>query len=274
MTPFRALPLVAPLLVIACSRSSPEAAPPPPDAALPPGVHPAHFLPRDDAGNLLPRHAGPPIDPKDLAPVGKRPPDWDLDATDPARDYVERYIQSTSRYGAETACVHAQASSRSGDDEATVEARDTTSDAGCHGSDAVRDRFVVSVAQDRLRLADGSRGAPLAPWPDKSDPTAAAAPSPVEADMGSWRSPIREALVAMNLVPLRLQWFGRGSYPVVSIAGWRPPMALDGGASTLLDDARKLCAASNGQPLAIFGGMDRQHLLRIRCPAVARWDTL
>jgi hypothetical protein len=54
---------------------------------------------------------------------------------------------------------------------------------------------------------------------------------------------------------------------VFTIAGFHAPqLKVDAPPSDLQAAAQKLCAASHGMPLAIFGGLDRTKLLRIRCP--------
>jgi hypothetical protein len=224
--------------------------------------HPTHK--RDEKGNLVPRRPPPPLTDAEVFPVGKREPDWDLDPADPARSYVELYVQSTSRYGADTPCVHAAASKVEGG-KTLVETRDGAGDDThkCKGTNAVRDTFAVELDKDHLALADATRGKPLANWPDGSDPAGQPAPSPIEADLST--SPLREKLRAMQLVPLRLQRYGRGSYDVVSIAGWHADVAREASDATLDDAARRICAVTNGRPIGIFAGMDRETILRIRC---------
>ena len=117
--------------------------------------------------NEKPDPPPPPTD-ADFVKLGTREPDWDLDPSDPARDYVERYIQATRRYAAERPCVHAQASRVEGG-RTLVDTRDS-SENGCKGTGAVRDTFAADVEHDRLDLADPARGAPLADWPDGSNP--------------------------------------------------------------------------------------------------------
>jgi hypothetical protein len=262
---------------VACNKSpgepaGPSAAAPKPDAGADAGIYGGednfHARPRDSKGNLIPESPAPPLASSDVAPVG-RAPDWDLDRQDPAQDYVERYIQSTSRYGDETACVHAQASTKVGD-RTLVEARDTAG-TGCKGSNAVRDTFAVDVPKDRLALADPKAGKALGPWPDGSDPGGAPATSPQEANLST--SPLRDKLKAMQLVPLRMQRYGRGSYDVVTIAGWHADVFPEAGAADTDDVARRICAVSK-RPMGLFAGMDRKTILRVKCPGQGRFETL
>ena len=217
----------------------------------------------------------PPTD-ADFVKLGAREPDWDLDPGDPALDYVERYIHAVLRYKNDHTCVHAQPS-RVENGRTLVDTRDTpdTGDGKCKGSNAVRDTFAVDVEHDHLELADPAVGAALADWPDGSGPGGMPAPSPKEGPpIDQWRSALPKAFQELELVPLRVQFYGRGSYPVISIAGWHgvvkpatPPTELKG-------VAEKLCHASAGFPLGVFTTGDRTTLLRIKCPNFVRWERL
>jgi hypothetical protein len=97
-------------------------------------------------------------------------------------------------------------------------------------------------------------------------PSCGPAASPQEGDL--LKTPLRDKLRAMQLVPLRLQLYGRGSYQVISIAGWHADVVPDASAAQLDDVARRICDVSK-RPIGIFAGMDRQTILRIRCPGQA-----
>jgi hypothetical protein len=71
-----------------------------------------------------------------------------------------------------------------------------------------------------------------------------------------------------------MQGYGRGTYPVITIAGWHNQVTPTTPAGDLRDVADRLCKANGNGPLGIFGGLDRSTMLRIRCPAAARWDRL
>jgi hypothetical protein len=227
--------------------------------------------PRDDAGNLIPRSSPPPPDPRDAIPVPKRDPDWDLDPEDPARDYVRVYAIATRRYGETLDCVDLGAS-RPVADGRRVEARVAAS---CADAGAMRDVFIADVAADHLRLEDGSTAIPLARWPDGSDP-AGPPTRPVRqaAEMSKWKSALHDALTARQLVAIRLQSYGRGSYPVITLAGWHGAVNPQATPEELKPLAVDLCKANTNLPLALFGGLDRSTTLRIRCPATVRWDKL
>jgi hypothetical protein len=207
--------------------------------------------------------------------VGKASIDWDLDAADPAMDYAERYIQATRRYKAEWRCVHAQPSRVEGG-RTLVDVRDTHDDR-CRGTGAVRDTFAVDVAQDHLDLADPSRGDPLTPWPDGSEPGGMPAAGPLEGPaMNEWhtQSPLPKALDELLLAPLRVQFYGRGSYPLITIAGWHASVMPTSSPAQLEDAAKKLCKASSNFPLGIVTAMDRSKVLRVKCPETTRWQDL
>jgi hypothetical protein len=87
-------------------------------------------------------------------------------------------------------------------------------------------------------------------------------------------SPIPKALEDLSLVPLRVQWYGRGSYTLVSVAGWHGTVTPTSSPADLAAAAQKLCKASAGFPLGIIATMDRATVLRIRCPATTRWQHL
>ena len=105
----------------------------------------------------------PPVDAAS-PPVG-----MDLDAEDPARDYVKRYVSATKRYDEKTDCVLIGKSTEK-DGKRVVEVKETPK---CGKANAVRDVFYVDVAGDRLSLDDPKTRAPLKPWPDGSAPDAA-----------------------------------------------------------------------------------------------------
>ena len=210
-----------------------------------------------------------------------RDPDMDLDSNDPASDYVRRYVAMTKRYGDRLDCIDIQPSKPAGD-KRSVEVRNT---ATCptplppgQAPGAVRDVFLVDVAGDRMSLDDPSKRDPLARWPDGSDPESPPAPKVREIDdTAHWKSTLNDAIRAQMLVPLRLQAYGRGSYPVVSLAGWYGIVQPGASPDTLRPLATALCAANGGLPLGLLTVMDRSRILRIRCGkdgASTRWDTL
>ena len=232
-------------------------------------------LARDDAGHLIPRSTPPPLASGDVPPPSGRTPDWDLDSNDPARDYVDRYVRATNRYGDKTPCVRASASKVDGA-RTLVETHDVK-DAPCNAGGALRDVFAVNTVDDRLTLADPGKGAALAKWPDGSapdgPPTEGAAAQ--EDSLTVWRFPLlRDAVKALSLAPIRVQYYGRGSYPVITLAGWHGDIAPGGSDALINDAAKKLCVASKGGPMAFFGGLDRKNILRIRCPESSHWEKL
>jgi hypothetical protein len=255
----------------ACGKSPPEpagahadASPsfPAPSAAL-------ARLPRDDAGHLVPR-TPPPAD-SAAGPVrSTRDPDWDLDSDDNARDYVRRYALGTKRYGDNLDCVDVGASQPAGDRRRVQ----VTTAASCPGAGAERDVFLVDVAADRLTVDDKSKRTPLGRWPDGSDPEGPPGAVRETASMKDWNSPLKDTIQRQLLVPIRVQTYGRGTYPVVTLAGWHGAIVPGAGPDALKGFAEALCRASNGAPIGLFGGVDRSLMLRIRCPAAARWDRL
>jgi hypothetical protein len=252
------------------SSPSTSAAPSPSDSAATAAAWRARH-PRDDAGNLIPRSSPPPVDSSLLPPKPGREPDWDLDASDAARDYVRRYALATKRYGASPECADIRPSTRTGD-RVTVEVRTA---AACPGAGTVRDVFVVDVAGDRLSVDDKATRDPLARWPDGSDPEAPPRDVLNTSDMRKWNGALKDAVFGkFQLVVIRVQMYGRGSYPVVTIAGWHGAVNM----SATPDDLRSLdddlCRANEGAPLGIIAGIDRANILRIRCPGPARWDRL
>jgi hypothetical protein len=286
--PMSALPAMSAGLlafVLGCNRTQP-AEPPTFDAG------PLHMTLSQAlglaAGSEKPAPPEPPTD-ANFVKVGKRDIDWDLDASDPASDYVERYIQATQRYGTERKCVHAQPS-RIENGRPLVDARDTPAvdrasqgagapPNGCNGTGAVRDTFAVDVDHDHLELADPARGTPLADWPDGSSPGGMPTASPKEGPaIEGWKSPLPKALQTLALVPLRVQFYGRGSYPLLSVAGWHGMLTLTSSPDELATDAKKICEASAAFPVGIIATMDRSIVLRVKCPAgaaaVARWEHL
>jgi hypothetical protein len=226
---------------------------------------------RDDAGNFIPRSTPPPVDPSLLPPKPGREPDWDLDAGDASRDYVRRYALGTRRYGASLECVDIRPSTHTGD-KVTVEVKTAN---GCPGAGAVRDVFVVDVAGDRLSVDDKAKRDPLALWPDGSNPEGPAKDLPSTSDLRKWDGSLKDAVFGrLQLVVIRVQMYGRGTYPVITLAGWHGAVNLSATPEDLrgLDD--DLCRANDGAPLGVIAGVDRANILRIRCPGPPRWERL
>ncbi len=217
---------------------------------------------------LLPPDAG--VGDAGLLPPVLTPPDWDLSADDPGRDYARRYVLFTQRYP-DLACAEFSPSVPLPDvKQVTVKTAAT-----CPGAGTVRDVFLVDVAGDHLTVDDKTRRAPLARWPDGSDPEAP--PGVVireTTNMRGWKSPIQDALLKLSLAPMRMQSYGRGTYPVVSLAGWHAPYLLNAPPDALQPLSDALCAANDNMPMALVAGFDRAHVLRIRCPSATKWDTL
>jgi hypothetical protein len=226
--------------------------------------------PRDDAGHLIPRSGPPPLDSTQQPNRAGREPDWDLDADDPARDYVRRYAAGTGRYGGTLDCVDLGASQEAGD-RRRVEVKTASS---CPGAGSMRDVFVVDVGGDRLSVDDKSKRDALARWPDGSDPEGP--PSPVRDgnDMHAWKGSLRDVIRDRQLVAVRIQAYGRGTYPVVTLAGWHGAVRPGASPDDLRALAEQLCRAGGGMPLAFVAGVDRSNILRIRCPGAARWESL
>lgn len=223
--------------------------------------------PRDEAGRLIPKSTPPPIPSGEIPPTPKREPDWDLDPDDPARDYVRIYAIGTKRYGDSLDCVNLGRSSP-GPSGRRVEA---TVAAGCADAGSVRDVFLVDVAADHLTID----GPALARWPDGSDPQGPPTkPVRQATSMRDWKSPLHVAITQAQLVPIRLQTYGRGTYPVITLAGWHGAIHPQASADQLKPLAQDLCKANADLPLAFFAGVDRSTTLLIRCPASVRWDKL
>lgn len=206
-----------------------------------------------------------------MPPKAGREPDWDLDSSDAARDYVRRYALGTKRYGASLDCVDLRPSVRTGD-RRTVEVRTAAS---CPGAGTVRDVFVVDVAANRLTVDDEAKRNPLARWPDGSDPEGPPGPLLNASDMRKWSGPLKDAVFGkLQLVVIRVQMYGRGTYPVITLAGWHGALTpgTTGAELGALDE--QLCRANEGAPMGVLAGLDRSRILRIRCPGPARWDTL
>ncbi len=243
-------------------------------AAFSPGSSPGRVR-RDDAGHLLPRSSPSPA-PANAPPRPSREPDWDLDAGDAARDYVRRYVLGTKRYGETLDCI-AIGPSAPADNQRRVEVR---VEPGCPRTGRLRDVFLVDVAADRLTVDDKSKRDPLARWPDGSDPEGPAGGVRQVEDLRRWSGPLADAFRQKLLVPIRVQGYGRGTYPVVTIAGWHGEVSPSTSADELSSLAEELCKANRGAPLGVFAGIDRSRVLRIRCPvsvanvANARWDRL
>jgi hypothetical protein len=207
-----------------------------------------------------------------MLPVASRDPDWGLDPADPARDYVMRYLKASKRYGAKASCVVTKASTFT-ENKSIVETRNDPSGA-CGKADDLRDRFFVSVATDRLSLDESLHQPKLQSWPDGSDPGAPPGKIIDLQDLRTWKAGLRDSFRKLELAPLRVQLYGRGTYPVISIAGWHGPVLRSMSPAELESPAKTHCEANDGAPLGIFAGMDRATLLRVTCPSSARFESL
>jgi hypothetical protein len=198
-----------------------------------------------------------------------RVPDLDLDAKDPAQDYVGRYVRATKRYGDDATCARLDRSKLdAGRRVVPVRGR-----ARC-GSADLHDEFVVDVAADRLALGPGSNGGPLAAWPDGSAPDAEGHGVQTLVGAKDWASPVVDAMNDLGLSPSRVEVYGRGTYRIVSLAGWTEPVAKDAPREGLRAVGKKLCAA-NGESFALLGGGAPYELARIRCPnGDTEWESL
>jgi hypothetical protein len=256
----------------ASAASSPPAAPTTPSWRRPRGMADASWTPVPFITPIIPGSvaiatgmvdAGPP------APLVKRAPDWDLATDDPARDYARRYAYFTKRYPDGLSCAVFRPSQPAGDRRSVT----VTADVACANAGAVRDVFIVDLAGDHLSVDDKSKRNPLARWPDGSDPEGPAAPDIRQIqDISNWKSPLHDALLSQELAPIRVQAYGRGTYSVVTIAGWHGRVQLNATPDALQPLADAMCKANDQMPMGIVAGFDRTHLLRIRCPATTRWD--
>jgi hypothetical protein len=217
----------------------------------------------------------PPMPPDPNVPIGPVPgraPDWDLDTGDGARDYARRYAYFTGRYSDGFSCMDFSASRLTGT-QRRVEVRAT---GACPGAGSVRDVFLVDVAGDHITVDDKTARAPLARWPDGSDPEGQASREvPQYTNMPDWKSPMKDVLTSAGLLPIRVQGYGRGTYPVITLAAWHGAVQQGAPPDVLRPLADSLCKTGANMPFAILAAFDRSHLLRVRCaPTTTRWDTL
>jgi hypothetical protein len=201
-----------------------------------------------------------------------RQPDWDLSPADPARDYARRYAFFTRRYPDGLDCVAFGASEPANDRRrVTVKTADACTTGG--GPGTIRDVFLVDLAGDHLTVDDKTKRNPLALWPDGSDPEGPPAPEVRQiTDMRDWKSPLQDTLIKQGLAPLRMQAYGRGTYPLVSIARWHGAVQLGAPPDALQPLADAACASNDNMPMGIVAGFDRSNLLRITCPSATRWE--
>jgi hypothetical protein len=214
----------------------------------------------------------PPVDTQSpTLPQPLRAPDWDLDSDDPAVDYVRRYAFFTKRYGDTLDCIDLGVS-QPADDKRRVEVKTA---ARCPGAGTQRDVFFVDLAGDHLSVDDKTKRDPLARWPDGSSTDGPPAEAIRQIDrMPEWKGPLNDVLRKALLVPVRVQAYGRGTYPVISLAGWHGVVQLDAPPDALRPFAEDLCRANGGMPMGIMAAADRTRILRIRCPAATTWAKL
>jgi hypothetical protein len=213
----------------------------------------------------------------------KAPPTWDLDRVDRAAD-VARYYLAGTRGAAALDCHTVGPSvalpSDAGDagDAGSADARRVPikrkpgAAPACADAGAGDGVFIVRGGDCVTRAGGG--GPPLAPWPDGSGACEAARPVASLDPRTEWKNPIRDALVAMDLVPIRVELFGHGTYPIVTIAGWRNALKPGKPGPDFGPAIARLCNASAQRPFGIFAGLDRTLLLRVRCTSGPVWENL
>ena len=255
--------LTAVITSAACHRSE-EPTPSPAEPAAPSSVS-------SSAHTKRPPLPAPAESSASVLPMASREPDWDLDPKNPAKDYVGRYLRASKRYG-EKACVVVSAATFTGE-KSVVETRNDPSGA-CGKPGDLRDRFFVTVSPDRMSVDESLHTPKLQAWPDGSDPGSPPARTADIQDLHAWRAVLRDTFHRLELAPLRVQLYGRGTYPIISVAGWHGKIERDMTPGQLEGAAKALCEANDGEPLAIFAGVDRATLLRITCPAGARFESL
>jgi hypothetical protein len=84
-------------------------------------------------------------------------------------------------------------------------------------------------------------------------------------DGTAWKSKLRDAIVAAKLTPIRAQLYGRGTYAVITVAGWYAPIKDQGPTDPIAPVAESLCAANGNLPLGLFAAFNRRDILRIHC---------
>ena len=193
-----------------------------------------------------------------------REPDVDLDTVDPAADYLGRYVRATRRFGERNGDSCAKVGAWSARGEARVV--EAHGDARC-GTGGLRDAFVIDLPHDRLALLDGKSGGSLGPWPDGSHPGEGPRPVASIDRIKDWDSKVASLMATMNLSPYRVELLGRGTYRVITLAGWREPIARHAPAEELRPTMKKICAANEGESFGIFAGTERHEILRVRCPS-------
>lgn len=194
---------------------------------------------------------------------------WDLDPEDPARDYVRRYVKATKRYDDKSDCVVVGKGVDKGGKQ-SVEVRENPPK--CGTANTVRDVFYVDVVKDRLTVDDPAKRAPLAPWPDGSKPDEKAAPVSVIESIRDWRTPMADTFDTLRLSPIRIQGYGRGTYTVVTLSGWREPLARNASDAKLREAVKKLCTANENHSFAVAAGFNDPVWLRAKCPdASYKW---
>ena len=196
---------------------------------------------------------------------------WDLDPSDPARDYAIRYATATKRYENLFECVRFGKSVKDGT-RSKVEVRESPSPK-CKTGTAVRDVFVVDVAKDRLTVDDPQTRAPLAAWPDESKPNEPAGEVYSINAINEWKTPMANAFTLQRLSPIRIQGYGRGTYLVITLSGWHEPLTHEASDAKLKEAMKKLCDANEGHPFAVTSAMELRTWFRANCAAgTYKWD--
>jgi hypothetical protein len=203
-----------------------------------------------------PSDGAPPVDAAS-PPIG-----IDLDGEDPARDYVKRYVFATKQYGDKTDCILLGKSTER-DGKRAVEVRETPK---CGKGNAVRDVFYVDVAGDRLTVDDPTTRASLQPWPDGSAPDGPPAQITEYMTLREWRAPLGDELAKLKMSPIRVQIYGRVTYPLITVTGWRAPLSHETKDDELRKAGQELCMTTEGRPFALTSATEIWALLRFKCP--------
>jgi hypothetical protein len=77
----------------------------------------------------------------------------------------------------------------------------------------------------------------------------------------------------MQLTVVGVQIYGRGTYPVITLAGWRAPLAANAKPEDIQPSTAKMCSANGNRPFSFLANINMSTTLRVRCPSgEARWD--
>jgi hypothetical protein len=91
--------------------------------------------------------------------------------------------------------------------------------------------------------------------------------------MRDWNSPMVVVFDKLKISPMSVQLFGRGTYVVLGVSGFKSPIARDAQVDEMRLAVGKLCVANQDRSFAMKEAASDMLWLRVKCPeGTWKWD--